>query len=70
MENRPFNLGRCFSKYLIIDILNYAAEVCSLEEAERLLWITSQRHRNFLTKNHEWYPKNLGYIASWKSLMK
>ena len=70
MERTSINLGRCHSKYLIVEVLSYAATVDAQKEGESLLWSCSRRHRNFLSLNFNWYPKCLKYKAIVASLMK
>ena len=66
MENRAINLGRCYNKYLIGDILLFAGEDNPLKEAEQLLWSLGKRHRQFLPGNRSWYSKTIK--AVWASL--
>jgi len=58
------NLGRCWNKYLIIEIFFYAAEDDARKEAEDVLWVCSRGHKQFLAKNLDWYP----HIINWKSV--
>ena len=51
MQRKGITLGRCWNKYLIIDIFFYAAEEHARKEAEAVLWLCS--------KNLDWYPRNL-----------
>jgi len=68
MERRGINLGRCWNKYLIIDIFFYAAEEHARMEAEAVLWLCSRRHRQFLPLNFDWYPRNIDWNTAWKIL--
>ena len=71
MEIIGINLGRCYNKYIIIEIFLFAAEEDAIEEAEAVLWIASRRHRRFLAKNFYWYPNILVFkLTPWASLKK
>jgi hypothetical protein len=70
MEKTSINLGRCHSKYLIIEMFSFAAKEDAKEEAEEVLWPSSRRHRGFLRRNFDWYPRNLDFILTHISLMK
>jgi len=59
------NLGRCYNKYLIIDIFYFAGEKTIQKEAEITLWTSSRMHRSFLLKNFSWYPRKLEVNATW-----
>ena len=50
------NLGKCWNKYIIIEIFLLAGEEDPQREAEIVLWACSRRHRTFLSKNFDWYP--------------
>jgi len=69
MQSKGINLGRCWNKYLIIDIFFYAAEQDAREEAEAVLWLCSRGHRQFLHRNFEWYARNIDWKAIWQILM-
>ena len=56
---RSIKLGRLRNKYLIIEIIFYAADDDGLAEGEALLWRSSRVHRAFLVCNHDWYPPKL-----------
>ena len=58
-EMLGINLGRCWNKYLIIDIFLFSGEDDPQKETEIVLWACSKRHRVFLTKNHDWYTKKI-----------
>lgn len=60
---RAICLGKIKSKYVAIDILAYAAEQDAIKEANMLLWKCSKSHREFLSTNRGWYPKEL----KWKN---
>ena len=68
MESRGINLGRCWNKYIIIDIFFYAAKKDARKEAEAILWACSRRHRQFLVRNSDWYPRNISWKIAWQSL--
>ena len=68
MERRGINLGRCWNKYIIIDIFFYSAEQDATKEAEAVLWLCSRHHKQFLAINFEWYSRNLGWKAAYLSL--
>jgi len=63
------NLGRCWSKYLIIEIFFFSAEDRAQSETEAVLWVSSRRHRNFLAPNYSWYPRILDWIGIWVKMM-
>ena len=68
MPRRGINLGRCWNKYIIIDIFFYAGEKDARKEAEAVLWVCSRGHKKFLARNFEWYPRNIDWKAIWQSL--
>ena len=68
MKGGGMNLGRCYNKYIIIDIFMYAAEKDARAEAESILWICSSRHRAFLCKDYDLYPRLIEWKATWASL--
>ena len=70
MPRRGINLGRCWNKYLIIDIFFYSAEEDARKEAEAVLWLCSRGHKKFLARNFDWYPRNLEWNRVWQSLME
>ena len=53
---KGIHLGRLWNKYLIVEILAFAAEEHALAEAEAALWGCSHAHRLFLVRNRDWYP--------------
>ena len=55
MEKRSIKLGKCYNKYLILEVLIYSAETSVKEETERFLWVLSKRHRDFLATNRREY---------------
>jgi len=65
MQSKGINLGRCWNKYLIIDIFFYAAEDDARKEAEAVLWLCSRGHRQFLHRNFEWYARNIDWKLVW-----
>jgi len=67
MARRGINLGRCWNKYIIIDIFFFSGEEHPRNEAEALLWVSSRGHRQFLARNFDWYPRNLEWNV-WLSL--
>ena len=70
MPRRGINLGRCWNKYLIIDIFFYSAVEDARKEAEAVLWLCSRGHKKFLPRNFDWYPRNLEWNRVWQSLME
>ena len=70
MPRRGINLGRCWNKYLIIDIFFYSAVDDARMEAEAVLWLCSRGHKKFLARNFDWYPRNLEWKSPWRSLME
>ena len=68
MPRRGINLGRCWNKYIIIDIFFYAAEKDARKEAEAVLWVCSRGHRQFLARNFDWYARNIEWRAIWQIL--
>jgi len=61
-------LGRCWNKYLIIEIFFFAGQEDARKEAEAVLWLCSRRHRKFLPRNFQWYPRNIDWKAAWLCL--
>ena len=41
MERRGINLGKCYNKYIIIEIFLHAGEEDARAEAEAVLWACS-----------------------------
>jgi len=70
MPRRGINLGRCWNKYLIIDIFFFSAVDDARKEAEAVLWLCSRGHKKFLPRNFDWYPRNLEWNRVWQSLME
>ena len=73
METLGINLGRCYNKYTIIDILFYSVKIDTKDaqtDAESLFWVCSRRHRAFLIKNFSWYPSNIEWKGIWGKLYK
>ena len=68
MERRGINLGRCWNKYIIIDIFFYAAQEDARKEAEAVLWLCSRGHKQFLAWNFDWYPRNIDWKTACLSL--
>ena len=60
--NKGINLGRLWNKYLIIEIISFAAQEEALPETESVLWKSSNRLREFLITNRAWYPRLLTFI--------
>jgi len=59
MKTKAINLGRIWSKYLIVEILFYGTVKDAMEDSSLLLWNCGQRHREFLSTNKHWYEKLL-----------
>ena len=70
MNRRGINLGRCWNKYLIIDIFFFSAVDDARKEAEAVLWLCSRHHKQFLAWNFDWYPRNLEWHRVGQSLME
>ena len=70
MARRAINLGRCWNKYLIIDIFFYAAEKDSIKETDAVLWVCSRSHRQFFALNFDWYPRKIDWNRFGQSLME
>ena len=68
MQRKGINLGRCWNKYLIIDIFFYAAEEDARKETEAVLWLCCRGHTHFLARNFDWYPRNIEWKGLWRSL--
>jgi len=68
MERRGINLGRCWNKYLIIDIFFFSAMEDARKETEAVLWACSRNHRQFLGRNFDWYLRIINWKHGWQSL--